>query len=485
MGVTLFKNCKFLFGGADPESVSTGLSVAVEDDRILFLGTEKEYYEQHPEKSLFTVIDCTDKLVMPGLVDGHNHLCNTLMNISRAFPFDYSHISDHMLTTIHDPYGWLTPESLYDITMTSAINALKHGTTTVENSTILPDTAYEAMDTSGIRGILAPQMASSFRLDSDPLNWKQALEKTKSCIEHYHNPKRRMSVAVHIHDLWDCMEKLMDGALELAEQYDTRFVTHFWEFQNAVERADEMWRDDGGAFSHYMKRGLITSRSVLFHGSMLREPEIEAIAGTGASIIHNPDINGTNCGNCAYVPYMLKNGINVGLGSDYGSLDTMSAMKLMLIVHNIMPRAERVLPYQAPFYAATMGSARAYGLDQEIGSIEPGKKADIITIDLKKAPHLLPLCTSLLEASPELLYFLFTRNCAGTTTSETMVDGKLLRRDGEFLNLDEEKFVKKTFDWTERCMTDLMEKHRFGEHYARIIHPDFMKDGDITWDVLN
>ena len=255
MGVTLFKNCKFLFGGADPESVSTGLSVAVEDDRILFLGTEKEYYEQHPEKSLPTVIDCTDKLVMPGLVDGHNHLCNTLMNISRAFPFDYSHISDHMLTTIHDPYGWLTQESLYDITMTSAINALKHGTTTVENSTILPDTAYEAMDTSGIRGILAPQMASSFRLDSDPQNWKQALEKTKSCIEHYHNPKRRMSVAVHIHDLWDCMEKLMDGALELAEQYDTRFVTHFWEFQNAVERADEMWRDDGGAFSHYMKKG--------------------------------------------------------------------------------------------------------------------------------------------------------------------------------------------------------------------------------------
>ena len=123
---------------------------------------------------------------------------------------------------------------------------------------------------------------------------------------------------------------------------------------------------------------------------MLREPEIEAIAGTGASIIHNPDINGTNCGNCAYVPYMLKNGINVGLGSDYGSLDAMSAMKLMLIVHNIMPRAERVLSYQAPFYAATMGSARAYGLDQEIGSIEPGKKADIITIAVSYTHLTLP-----------------------------------------------------------------------------------------------
>ncbi len=484
MGITLFKNCKFIFVTPEPDGIKSGLSVAVEDNKILFVGTEDDYRTQYPGKTPYTVIDCCDKIVMPGLVDGHNHLCNTHMNISRAFPYDYGHISEHMLTTIHDPYGWLTRESLYDISITSAINALKHGTTTVENSTILPDTAYEAMEDSGIRGILAPQMASSFRLDSDNLNWKQYLEKTRECIEHYHNPDRRMTVAVHIHDLWDCLERLMDGAMELSEQYNTRFVTHFWEFKNAVDRADELWKEEGGAFAHYMRKGLITGKSVLFHGSMLREHEIEQIAKAGASVIHNPDINGSNCGNCAYVPYMLKMGVNVGLGSDYGSLDVMSAMKLMQILHKIMPREEREFPYHKPFYAATLGSAKAYGLDHQIGTLEAGKRADIITIDLKKASHLLPMCTALTRVKPDLLYFLFLRNCAGTTTSETMVDGKLLRRDGEFTELDEEKFVRRSFEWTERCMNDLVAKKEQGAHYARIIHPDFVRDEEITYDIL-
>ncbi len=112
------------------------------------------------------------------------------MNISRAFPFDYSHISDHMLTTIHDPYGWLTPESLYDITMTSAINALKTRNYDRGEQHYPADTAYEAMDTpAAYAAFWLLRWLPPFRLDSDPLNWKQALEKTKSCIEHYHNPK--------------------------------------------------------------------------------------------------------------------------------------------------------------------------------------------------------------------------------------------------------------------------------------------------------
>ncbi|MFR8083326.1 MAG: amidohydrolase family protein, partial [Odoribacter splanchnicus] len=146
MAVTVFKNCRFLFASAEPEGITTGDSVVVSDQSISYVGDFETYLQENPDAVVQTVIDCSDKLVMPGLIDGHNHLCNTHMNISRAFPFDYGHISEHMLTTIHDPYGWLTPESLYDISMASAINALKHGATTVENSTILPDTAYEVME---------------------------------------------------------------------------------------------------------------------------------------------------------------------------------------------------------------------------------------------------------------------------------------------------------------------------------------------------
>lgn len=485
MSTTIFQNCRYLFSSADPEAISTGTCVVTEGNSILFVGNYNEFLEQFPNKKIDTCIDCSCKIVMPGLLDGHNHLCNTHMNISRAFPFNYEHISEHMLTTIHDPYGWLTRESIYDITMTSAINAMKHGTTTIENSTILPDTAYEAMDDSGIRGILAPQMASSFRLNADNLNWKQYLENTKHCIQHYHNPDRRMSVAVHIHDLWDCIEQLMTAGMDMAEQYDTKFVMHFWEFQNAVDRANELWKEDGGAMNHYLKLGLITSRSVLFHGSRMTEEDIDKIALTKASVIHNPDINGSNCGNCAYIPYMLKKGINVGLGSDYGSLDVMSAMKLMYILHNVVERPEKGVTYHAPFYAATKGNAQAYGLEAMVGSIEPGKRADIITIDLKKASHLLPMCTELIGLKTELLYFLFIRGCAGTTTCETMVDGTLIRKDGEFTKLDEERFVHNSMVWTEQCMKDLLTAHKNQQHYARIVHPDFIKDEDILCNILD
>lgn len=478
----IFKNCRFSFETPDKNGIHTGRSIVVSGKKILDIGPAEAIEKRYGSGPDTEVVDCSDKIVMPGLMDGHNHLCNTHMNMARAFRLDYDNIAKHMLTTIHNPYGWLTEESIYDISMASIINDVKHGATTIESSTILPDTAYRAMDDAGIRGILAPQMATSFRLDSEPLNWKQYLAQAERCIKDYHRPEERMSVAVHIHDLWDCTERLMTEAYQIAEDYDVKYVLHFWEFADAVRRGDALWPE--GAFEHYMNLGIVTDRSVLFHGSMLQPEEIERLAETGASVIHNPDINGTNCGNCAYIPKMLEAGVNVGLGCDYGSLDVMTSMKLMLMIHNIMPRPLKGLDYWEPFKAATLGTARAYGLEKQTGSLEVGKRADIITIDLKKASHMLPMCTALLDVQPELLYFLFTRNCAGTTTAETMVDGQFIRRNGEFTQIDEERYVAKAAEWCEKCMTDLTDAFREKHYYARIIHPDFTKDEDIPEETL-
>lgn len=480
----LFKNCKFLFKTPTKTGITTGESVLTEGRNILAVGQAEELKKQYPDLNQAEVIDCSRKIVMPGLVDGHNHLCNTHMNCCRAFPFDYGKISEHMLTTIHDPYGWLTEESIYDITMASIINDIKQGATTIENSTILPDIAFRAMSDAQIRGILAPQMATGFRLDADNLNMRQSLDKTKACLENYHDPNGTMQVVVHIHDLWDTAEKMTLKAMDLAEQYDTKLVSHFWEFANAKERSESLWANDGGALTHYMKLGILNKRSVLFHGSMLDEREIETLAGTGASIIHNPDINGTNCGNCAYIPKMLAEGINVGLGCDYGSLDVKTSMKLMLLVHAIMPRELRKIEYWQPFEAATMGSARAYGLENQIGSLEIGKRADIITFDLTKASQLLPMCTELIGLQTELLYFLFTRNCAGLETCDTMIDGKLVRRNGAFTQIDEEKFIQRAADWCGQSLTDIAARRAQNKHYSRIMHADFLKDEDIPESAL-
>lgn len=477
-----------MFTVPTPEGITTGDSLLVEGNKIISIGRYAELQCQYPDLEEVEIIDCSNKIVMPGLLDGHNHLCNTHMNISRMFSMDYNHIEEHMLTTIHDPYGWLTEESLYDISLASLLNDVKHGATTIENSTIMPDTAFRVMNDGKIRGILAPQMATSFRLESDDLNWKEMLERTKRCLNEYHDPNGLMMVAVHVHDLWDTAEEMIVQSLELAEEYDTKYVTHFWEFQNAVDRTDALWSSEGGSFNHYMNRKLINDRCVLFHGSMLKEREIEQIAAIGASVIHNPDINGTNCGNCAYVPYMLKSGLNIGLGSDYGSLDVMTAMKLMLFGHNIMPRDYKKIEYWQPFEAATMGNAKAYGLEDRVGSLEEGKCADIITIDMSRASHLLPMATSMIGQCSEILYFLFTRNCAGTETSETMIDGKFIRKNGEFTMLDEERIIARASERCEGFLPELIKSRKEGKHYVRRIHPDFIKDEDIQHyipDIMN
>lgn len=476
MGKILLKDCKFMITAPTPQGIQTGLSLLIKDDKIIKISKYEEMSQEELQGT--EEVDCSNKFVSAGLVDGHNHLCNTHMNIARAFRLDYSNITEHMLTTIHDPYGWLDEEKIYDITMAAILNDVKHGATTLQNSTILPDAAFKAMDETKIRGILSPQMATSFRLDADNLNWKQSLEKTKYCLEQYHQPDKLIQVAVHVHDLWDCAESFMHKAYELAEQYDTKYVTHFWEFKSAVDQANALWKQEGGAFKHYLDAGLITDRCVFFHGSMLGEREIELLSETKASIIHNPDINGTNCGNCAYIPYMIEKGVNVGLGCDYGSLDMMGAMKLMMLVHHIMPRENRTIAYHQPFYAATMGSAEAYGLS-DVGSLEVGKKADVITIDLTKATHLLPMTPKLLKLQPELLYFLFTRNCAGTETSETIIDGIFIRKNGEFTFLDEEKITANAYKRCDDCMEDLIAANEEGRHYSRVMHPDFLKDEDI------
>ena len=389
-----------------------------------------------------------------------------------------------MFTTIHDPYGWMTEECLYDVSLLSALNGLKHGATTMENSTILPDTAVRAMRTAGCRGILAPQMATSFQLENDALNWKEQLLRTERCIRDYHDPKNGLSVAVHIHDQWDTLEEVMVRGMALAQRYDTRYVTHFWEFADARDRADALYADEGGAFSHYLNRGLINERCVLFHGSVLREAEMDRLARTGASVIHNPDINGTNCGNCAYIPYLLDAGVNVGLGSDYGSLDVMTAMKLALLAHNIMPREKKGLSPWQVFEAATLGGARAYGLDDLVGTVQPGKRADLVSIDLRRASHLAPLCRSAIEYGPEILLFLFLRGCAGTEVCESMVDGRFLRRDGRFLHVDEEAVLDKANYWFEKFLPDLARRRAQGGHFARPIHPDYVRDTDLDLDAL-
>lgn len=114
--MVLFKDCKFLLALPEHGGISTGLSILVEGDTIRDIAPAPVLEQKYPGcMQMAEVIACENKIVMPGLLDAHNHLCNTHMNLARMVAINYNDIAAHMMTTIHDPYGWMTDECLYSI----------------------------------------------------------------------------------------------------------------------------------------------------------------------------------------------------------------------------------------------------------------------------------------------------------------------------------------------------------------------------------
>ncbi len=131
---------------------------------------------------------------------------------------------------------------------------------------------------------------------------------------------------------------------------------------------------------------------------------------------------------------MLAAGVPVGLGTDCVTHNLFSVMLSVLQHHNIMPRALRGLDPRTIFELATAGGARVLGLGDEVGALEPGMRADIITFDLRRNSSLFPL-------DRDSLFWALASNGAGSETCDVLVDGAFVRRDGAFVSLDEEAII--------------------------------------------
>jgi cytosine/adenosine deaminase-related metal-dependent hydrolase len=259
---------------------------------------------------------------------------------------------------------------------------------------------------------------------------------------------------------------LVEG-MELAEKYDVQFATHVAEAPDEKERADALWADEGGQIEHLRNIGLMRPRSLFFHGAVLNEREIDICAETGVAIAHCPPTNSI-LGNCAYLPYMLKAGVNVGLGTDMPTHNMFNVMLSVSQQHSIMPRELRGLPPWTPFELATVGSARALGLEDQVGTLEPGKRADLVTIDLTHNTSLFPLNVG------GLLTFM-TANGPGTQVSDAMVDGKFLRRDGEFTIFDEEAIIARAQEWCDKFTEDYMQAQAAEEPMFNRVHEEYQR----------
>lgn len=398
----------------------------IRDGRIVAMGAEAR-------KGPFArVLDAQGCAVLPGLVQAHVHLCQALFrgmaDDRPLLPWLKERIWP--LEAAHDP------SSLRASARLGLAEMLRSGTTTILDMGTVHhhDVVFEAMRESGIRGFSGKAM-----MDRGAGIPKGLRESTKSsldesdrlCARWHGSSGGRLRYAYAPRFILSCSERLLRGAAARAERAGTLVHTH------AAEHADEraavreiLGREDIEALAEY---GITGPRAVLAHGVQLKRAELRALGRAGTRIVHCPSANMKLASGIAPVPAMRAAGVVVGLGADgapcNNRMDPWTELRSASLLAKAKLKDATALPALASLELATIDGARALGLDHEVGSLEVGKRADVIVVDLTG-----------LHATPSgdivgrLVY-----SARAPDVRHVVVDGRLTVQRGELLTLDTER----------------------------------------------
>jgi len=366
--------------GAD--MVLDDAAIAVSDGVITHVGPRSQVLA---EVTAAERVDLPGHLLMPGLVNAHTHMSMTMF---RGFTDDLD---------LHTFLGRIVPAeaAMLDAstvgigTRAAAIESLCGGVTTALDMYFFPDAALQAAADAGLRLLSGPVMTDDpgiralgpDALVDDPDRWLAA---------HPSLPGWRPVIGPHA--IYTVGREGLVRAAELSVTHDAIFHTHAAETAVEVQGSLDAhgmrpveWLDDTGALS---------PSTVLAHGVHLTDTEIERLSATGTSVAHCPASNlKLGCG-VARVPDLLAAGVNVAIGTDGAAtsndLDMFMAMRLTALLHKGTTGDPTVVPAHRVLRMATIGGARAMGMEEQLGSLEVGKAADIVAVDLDR-PHLQPV----------------------------------------------------------------------------------------------
>jgi 5-methylthioadenosine/S-adenosylhomocysteine deaminase len=302
-----------------------------------------------------------------------------------------------------------------------------------------------AVDESGLRAFLSYGIIDLF----DPAKAKAEQEKSRQLFEFFRNlGSSRVRFALGPHAPYTCSAETLLWAKEFAEKNGLIFHIHIAETRR--EQADSQQQHGARVVEYLSKTGALCDRMLAAHCVWLTKSEVDLLAKAGVSVAHCPVSNmKLASGGVAPLPEMFERGVTVGLGTDgaasNNSLDMFETMKVCALLHKAQRWDPTVLNAQKVLDLATIGGARALGIEDEIGSIEAGKKADIIILD-GKMPNLNPVHGKETIVS-DLVY-----SASAANVNTTIVDGKVLMQNRQFRTLNLERIVQSVSDITNKLI---------------------------------
>ena len=418
----------------DPERriIADG-SVMIRGSRIIRVGKAAELADETADR----VIDGSGMVLTPGFVNGHMHI--SYAHAARGlFPDD---LGSQYLPNVFALQAAMTAEDEYSTSLLAITELLKYGTTTFldPGTTTHLDACLEAYRVAGCRIVVGRSVQDR----SNPLNVpvfsvEAALNETESAINRYNNALDGMVSAWAMPFSPEyCSPELLKKCYALAEEADTRITLHF---TNGAGWIAECRRSHGCTPTEYLDRcGILGPRMTLAHCLGIGDDEARLIAERGASVVMCPTAavkGGAGMTHHGRLPELLEFGATVGLGTDAGNnsnlLETLRSVYLAAVLYKDGRRDVGMIPAETALELGTIRGAAALGLDGETGSIEPGKAADLVLFDTRRAEW-----GALHNPVNSLVY-----NADGRSVHTVLVNGRVVVAGHRPLFVDEPALVE-------------------------------------------
>ena len=370
-----------------------------------------------------TVIDAGGGLILPGLVNSHTHLPMTLFR-GLADDLPLQQWLDNYIFPAEAAH--MTAESVSMGTALACTEMMLSGTTTCCDGYFFEEAVAESVAACGLRAVLG-QGVIDFPAPGIP-DPKENITVAGRFAERWTGRDSRIRPSIFCHSPYACSAETLKSAKKLAQKHGLLFQIH------AAETRDEHKRiraQHGTTPIGYLDRlGLIDTATLLVHAVWVDQDDMAIVADRGATVAHCPESNMKLGAGIAPLTGLLATGIAVGLGTDgcasNNTLDLFQTMDITAKLHKVRDMQPTAADAQTVLTLATRGGARAIGMENDIGSLETGKKADLIVIDTRQ-PHLVPMY----HPVSHVVYA-----ARGSDVTTVVVDGRLLVRDRQPLHLD-------------------------------------------------
>ena len=367
--------------------------------------------------------------MLPGLVNTHTHLSMTLFRgLADDLSLD-SWLNDH----IWPMEANLNGDYCYIGALLGAVELIKSGTTTFSDMYFYMEDVARAVEDAGIRAVLSYGMIDFGIEEKREAEIKENMALFNACNG---MADGRIKVFFGPHSPYTASEELLVKVRELADENGIGIHIHVSETQKEIN--DSLDERGLRPFEYLEKIGFLGPDVVAAHCVWLSDNEIEIIKKHGVKVSHNPCSNMKLASGIAPVFKLIENGICVSIGTDGASsnnnLDLIEELKTASLLQKVSTLDPKVLDSEESIRMATIKGAEALGLDDEIGTIEVGKKADIILIDTAAA-NMTPDSSSL---SSNVVY-----SANGSNVDTTICNGKILMENKKLTTLDEEEIYAK------------------------------------------